>query len=567
MNLALASFLSALLLTNPIFLKACPFLEMHTVREMINAVVEGLNFGPYKGSQLPLIDAPPNIQYDDKNGRKLRGIKDIDLVAATSTSPPSKSPVTRSPSGVINNNSGNNGGGGNTGGGSGGNGGGGSGGNGGGSNVPPPNTLPSPPPPPPPSNPLPPPSLNPPPNTPPQALPTRSPTTASRGPTATPPSASTSQLPTSGSTVAGFCAKMAGNPFVPSAAKTCSAYKSVLSDFNALMAINSADAFTLSDILGQAVRIAFHDAGEIDIRATDAMGPDGCLSPSSDNAGLIESGTSKILTVLEPIWQKYCDQISRADFWFLFAKLSVEFAAGGPGNINIPYYWGRIDKIPGSCSPPVTTRLPNAQLGLGMLNTVFVSQMGMTLIDAVTLLGAHTLGHVHTTNSGYGAPGINPTANAAINSWDGTPTIFDNRYYNRLLNIPWRNTGAVTNSAGSSIDTWVNGGASTVMLNADMNLAYAISTAGTNSVGVSGQNCVTAAGAAAGTCNNPTAATTTSTLATVVNYANNNNVFLTAFATSFAKMGAVGYNVNGVSTTTKSPALGTLQPINLLACP
>jgi len=341
----------------------------------------------------------------------------------------------------------------------------------------------------------------------------------------------------------------------------------VLSDFNALMTANSADAFTLSDILGQAVRNAFHDAGEIDIRATDTMGPDGCLSPSSDNAGLIEAGSTKILTVLEPIWQKYCDQISRADFWFLFAKLSVEFAAGGTGNINIPFYWGRVDKTPGACTPPAAGRLPSAQLGLAVLNTVFVSQMGLTLVDAVTLLGAHSLGHVHTANSGYGAPGVNPAANVAVNSWDGTPTTFDNRYYNRLLNIPWRNTGTVTTAAGASIDTWVNGGASTIMLNADMNLAYAISTAGTNAVGVAGQNCVTANGAAAGTCNNPTAATTTSTFATVVNYANNNAAFLAAFAASFAKMGAVGYNVNGVSTTTKSPALGTLQSINLLACP
>jgi len=346
---------------------------------------------------------------------------------------------------------------------------------------------------------------------------------------------------------------------------TCTAYKTVLANFNTVMAANVNRPANLSSILGQAVRLAFHDAAEIDIRSTtDTLGPDGCLSKTKDNAGLVEA-SSKVLTVLEPIWQSVCDKISRADFWAMFAKLSVEYAAGGTANINIPYYFGRVDKR--SCAVPVS-RLPSAQQGMTMLETVFESQMGLTLTDAVTLLGAHTLGHVHTAHSGYGAPGINPANSVAVNSWDGTPAVFDNAYYNKLLNIPWRNTGAVTNNNGSVIDTWVNGGANTIMLNSDMNLAYAIDTSGTNNVGTNGQRCVTTSGVP--TCGNPTSttgpATTTGTFNTVVAYAASNAAFLAGFAASFPKMTAVGYSVTGVSTTPKSPSLGTLTPITLTSC-
>jgi len=332
------------------------------------------------------------------------------------------------------------------------------------------------------------------------------------------------------------------------------------------MTQTASNPMILSDILGQSVRLAFHDAGEIDIRSTtDTLGPDGCLSQTAANAGLIES-TSQVLLTLEPMWQSVCDKISRADFWALFAKLSVEYAAGGLSNINIPYQYGRVDKR--TCPVPVD-RLPNSQQGISMIQTVFGSQMGLTLTDAVTLIGAHTLGHVHTTNSGYGAPGVSPATSIQVNSWDGSPTAFDNAYFNRLLNIPWRNAGAVAFN-GASIDTWVNGGANTIMLNADMNLAYNIDTSGTNNVGTTGQRCVTTAGATSGACTNPTSttgpATTTSAFNTVVNYARNNAAFLAGFASSFPKMTSVGYSVTGVSTTSKSPSLGTLTPITLTSC-
>ena len=47
---------------------------------------------------------------------------------------------------------------------------------------------------------------------------------------------------------------------------------------------------------------------------------------------------------------------------------------------------------------------------------------------SVTLLGAHTVGHVHIANSGYGR--VDSTADPLLlNAWDDTPNVFDNRYY------------------------------------------------------------------------------------------------------------------------------------------
>ena len=138
------------------------------------------------------------------------------------------------------------------------------------------------------------------------------------------------------------------------------------------------------------LRLAFHYAGEIDITQADKLGPDGCLSNTAENAGLIPFGrvTSTIVDELfEPIFQQYCDTISRADFWAMIGWLSINIASAG--GIALQYQYGRIDAV--TCPVP-STRLPSAQLGRSSINKVFQTQMGLTLVDAVTLIGAHTIG-------------------------------------------------------------------------------------------------------------------------------------------------------------------------------
>lgn len=58
---------------------------------------------------------------------------------------------------------------------------------------------------------------------------------------------------------------------------------------------------------------------------------------------------------------------------------------------------------------------------------------------SVTLLGAHTVGHTHIPNEGYGQPlsafddSIDPDL---INAWDDSPAVFDNHYHKDLAGGP-----------------------------------------------------------------------------------------------------------------------------------
>jgi hypothetical protein len=49
-------------------------------------------------------------------------------------------------------------------------------------------------------------------------------------------------------------------------------------------------------------------------------------------------------------------------------------------------------------------------------------------------MGAHSIGHVHVQNSGYGVQPDSSTNNL-VNSWDPTPNVFDNEYYRGLLGV------------------------------------------------------------------------------------------------------------------------------------
>ncbi len=194
--------------------------------------------------------------------------------------------------------------------------------------------------------------------------------------------------------------------------------------------LNTNDPFIQSNLFGAAVRLSFHDAGEYDQSTGDRLGSDGCLSNSSENRGLVEPN-ALVNTVIEPLWQSVCDRISRADFWVLYAKRVVEMSEP-TDSISIPYHYGRPDSY--DCNEGIG-RLPGGQNGLDEFRRVFVNQMGLTLSDGVTLLGAHTLGHVHNSVSGFGhvIPEYDYAINYTINAFDLTPHQFDNSYFNLLI--------------------------------------------------------------------------------------------------------------------------------------
>jgi hypothetical protein len=147
----------------------------------------------------------------------------------------------------------------------------------------------------------------------------------------------------------------------------------------------------LSDIYAQAIRLAFHDAGEVDLTdPSDQLGPDGCLSASPDSKGIIEN-TSYVNTFIEPLWQDNCEYLTRADFWALIGKLAVESSAKpvgiiSGGYITIPYQYGRKDNK--QCSL-MNARLPDGQEGFhgpNGLEEVFIKRMGLSWDDVGKML-------------------------------------------------------------------------------------------------------------------------------------------------------------------------------------
>ena len=205
----------------------------------------------------------------------------------------------------------------------------------------------------------------------PSVRPTARPTTSP--PTTKPTLAAPTARPTlPGQLRANFCAKTNFEAAPSSKQGICSAYKDILSQFTV-----PTDELGRSNLYGQAVRLAFHDAGEVDIQTTvDLLGADGCMAHNGDSAGLTEA-TSLVNNVMEPIWQSVCDHISRADFWVLFGKLVVERAASIP--VTVPFQYGRFDNV--ECEGGAG-RLPGGHGDLNEMQRVFVDQMGLTMDEA-----------------------------------------------------------------------------------------------------------------------------------------------------------------------------------------
>jgi hypothetical protein len=240
-----------------------------------------------------------------------------------------------------------------------------------------------------------------------------------------------------------------GEQLIPTKAGMCFVLSVLKPDFESIIA--DADLLKKSSIFGAALRSVFHDAGEIDVsKPEDMMGPDGCLSDGTDSIGLIEF-ESPVFTVIEQLWLKWCDKISRADFWVLFAKLVVQ-VSDPTGLFPFEFEFGRVDTH--DCNAG-SGRLPLANFGLAESERVFVHQMGLTIDDSgewmlyrverfvlihvfllsttiVILMGAHTVGHANITNSGYGFLG--DTSDGLLNAWDDTPGSFDNHYFSNLMN-------------------------------------------------------------------------------------------------------------------------------------
>ena len=145
-----------------------------------------------------------------------------------------------------------------------------------------------------------------------------------------------------------------------------------------------------SHFLGGIVRLAAHDFMDYNQHANvdNRMGADGCYDKRHpSNAGLQTIWCQDC--PLKMLYTKKYSHLSRADFWIASANAVIrQTSIDNALDMRDTFRWGRKDAD--SCQGS-GARLPQAS-GCDEVEGVFLNRMGLRWVDAVALLGAHTLG-------------------------------------------------------------------------------------------------------------------------------------------------------------------------------
>jgi len=230
----------------------------------------------------------------------------------------------------------------------------------------------------------------------------------------------------------------------------------IKADITALVPFDARNSCTRSsqgctDFLAGLVQLAFHDAGTYD-KTTGTGGPDGCIDLTIDE----NKGLKWITGVIAPVFRKYSNVISYADFVVLAANTAIYVASGN--TLTLPFNWGRTNG--NDCTTVDHDKLPQAKKSISHTTEVFVTRMGLTLQDITALMGAHTIGRAEDANSGYSG------------AWDSTSAVWDNRYYSEMVGRPWVREVRWVN--GNQHFDWREPVSQTLMLNTDISLAFEI---------------------------------------------------------------------------------------------
>ena len=207
--------------------------------------------------------------------------------------------------------------------------------------------------------------------------------------------------------------------------------------------------------LGGLLRLVAHDAMDYDPFTSNPMGVDGCFDPNHPNNRGLESIWSD-RSQLKQLYELKYSHISRADFWVASANAAVrQTSIGHQLNMKNNFRWGRTDTD--TCTSQ-GDRLPSTR-GCSETEDVFIRRMGMTWENAVSLMGAHTLGHGNARNSGHQGTWSDSALSA---------TVFDKKYYEQIFMNNW--------SFSRRSRDWrtSNSADDRMMLNNDICLAYDI---------------------------------------------------------------------------------------------
>lgn len=198
---------------------------------------------------------------------------------------------------------------------------------------------------------------------------------------------------------------------------------------------------------------------------SNATRADGCIKVSDkDNTGL-----QRAIASLDELWRPVCNLISRADFWYLVAKIAVETATPyveGPNryhgslqlpNFHIPFYIGRQDAQ--QCSYNDTGRLPSASKGGVEIQRVLMKALGLNLREAAALMGGHAVG------------GLTPQDTGFIGAWSVRSDLFTTNYYKLLYYAKFLKMAHVNPNNQETVFQW-NITANLAFLTTDLGLLY-----------------------------------------------------------------------------------------------
>jgi len=313
---------------------------------------------------------------------------------------------------------------------------------------------------------------------------------------------------------------------------------------NAYDTIALGESLVFKPLAGSVLRLIFHDCGGPPEGNTPGIISicDGCveLNDFADHQNL----EIKAIDPLDDIYlgaNAWNQKMTRSDFWAFAATVAILHTRNQANDNDkmpdIPYFFGRTDC---TSSPDVDAQVtqvkefPAGVFGYSETRAWLGTNFGFNDMEIVAILGAHTIGRNHPSDSGFTGPWVAP--------W-GT---FDNGYYQKIVTGNWLQKTA----AGNGLKEWGESlGAFFTMLNVDISLFKDLDNHSPDgSVGC---------GADIKTCPaNPIAAQI------VQSFANNNQLWLDTFVPTYIKMITAGYDINNDFVTVFDDEIesGTRRP-------